>query len=286
MGALYSIHLADGVDARDNVAVKALTILRRGAAAAVMGGIAVLLVGCPSTIFFDEGPGQPSDKSSGIAPPGALGACRIRDSRRPVLVNEALWKNLKKCSSKTPRRYLRLGYGARFGNGPLDELETARVNNVLPVVEKAGTIADGNVRMLGMLRTARREALKDPKLAPRVERASGRTYACDYTYLLGITDKEYKVLENGEVCPAFAFDPKLKQDVCLFDTSIDWATWLTSAWSCMAFTGTVGEGQSCYRLCAYDDFCAAQVSCSAPDFDLVLCSLGVCLPEKVRGFLP
>ena len=55
--------------------------------------------------------------------------------------------------------------------------------------------------------------------------------------------------------------------------------WLTSAWSCVTHTGAVGEEQSCYRLCAYDDYCARQVSCAAPDIDLLLCTLGVCLPE-------
>jgi hypothetical protein len=51
----------------------------------------------------------------------------------------------------------------------------------------------------------------------------------------------------------------------------------------VAFTGTIGEGQSCYRMCEFDDFCAAQVSCASADLDLLLCALGVCLPEKVAG---
>jgi hypothetical protein len=121
------------------------------------------------------------------------------------------------------------------------------------------------------------------ELATRVERATGRTFPCDYTYLLNTTDKMYSKLAAGDKCPAYAYDPDKKGNACLFDTSVGESTWLTSAWSCLAFTDTVGEGQSCYRLCEYDDYCAAQVSCAAPDFDLVLCALGVCTPDTKLG---
>ena len=258
--------------------------LQRTLALAVLAGATSLLAGCPATLFYDEGPGQPGDKASGLAPPGSVGVCRVRLSRKPPLVNGELWRNMPMCNKRTPRRYLRIGYGRIGAPSTQDTVETRRIDNVMSVVKEVSKIDDGNRRMLGMLRTVRREALAEPELASRVERASGRTYACDYSYLLNITNKEYRVLSSG-VCPAFAYDAKQKRNVCLFDTSIDWATWLTSAWSCMAFTGTVGEGQSCYRLCAYDDYCAEQVSCAAPDFDLVLCSLGVCMPEKMRGFI-
>jgi hypothetical protein len=90
---------------------------------------------------------------------------------------------------------------------------------------------------------------------------------------------------SSDACPAYAFDPKLRREVCLFDPSVKEASWLTSAWGCLAFTDTVGEGASCYRLCGYDDYCEGQVSCSAPDFDLTLCALGVCTPDRVAGIL-
>lgn len=258
--------------------------LQRALGLTVLAAATSLMAGCPATLFYDEGPGQPGDKASGIAPPGSVGVCRVRLSRKPPIVNEELWRNMPVCNKRTPRRYLRVGYGKIGAPSSEDTIATRRVDKIMSVVKNAGGIQDGNVRMLGMLRSVKREALDDADLASRVERASGRTYACDYTYLLNITDKEYRALDGG-VCPAFAYDAKQKRDVCLFDTAIDWTTWLTSAWSCMAFTGTVGEGQSCYRLCSYDDYCAAQVSCAAPDFDLVLCSLGVCMPDKMRGLV-
>jgi hypothetical protein len=136
--------------------------------------------------------------------------------------------------------------------------------------------------MLTTLRTVQRQALEDESLASRVERASGRTLACDYSYLLNTTQKQYAKVES-DPCPAYAYDPKLRTDVCLFDLNVKDALWLTSAWGCLAFTETLGEGHSCHRLCAYDDYCSSQVSCAQPDFDLALCVMGVCLPEKVAG---
>ena len=89
--------------------------------------------------------------------------------------------------------------------------------------------------------------------------------------------------KRGGACPARVYDPEEHREVCLFDLKVPQAAWLTGAWSCLAFTETPGQGESCYRTCNYDDYCAAQVSCAAPDFDLVLCALGICLPEKVAG---
>ncbi|MBW2457846.1 MAG: hypothetical protein JRI68_25295 [Deltaproteobacteria bacterium] len=244
------------------------------------GLVGLGLIGCPSTVFIKEGSGQPTDRASGKAPQGSVGACRERGTKRPPVVNAALWENLKPCTAKTPRRYLRLGYGKKLGKP--DEEAERRMTAIMESLTSGATEQDGNTRMLGMLRTVRRQALDDPKLAARVERDNSRTFACDYSYLLNTTQKEYEKLE-GNKCPAAAYDPKQRADVCLFDTSVKETVWLTSAWSCLAFTDTVGEGGSCYRLCAYNDYCAGQVSCAQADFDLVLCALGVCMPEKVAG---
>lgn len=244
------------------------------------GVFAAGLSGCPATQFPDEGPGQPSDIASGIAPPGALGACREPFAKRPPVVSVELWEHLRRCGKDTPRRYLRLGYGRVEGN---DDAAEQRMQGIVEALRGGATEKDGNQRMLTMMRAVQRDALTDPKLASRVERASGRTNACDYGYLFNTTDKVHR--EGSGACPVMVFDPKVKSEVCLFDMSQKEALWLTSAWSCLGFTDTVGEGGSCYRMCAYDDFCAAQVSCSAPDFDLALCSLGVCVPEKTAGIL-
>ncbi len=245
-----------------------------------LGLLGAGLIGCPSTIFIGEGAGQPTDRASGKAPQGSIGACKVRGTKRPPVVNAALWDNLKPCTGKTPRRYLRIGYGKKLGKP--DEEADRRMTAIMESLTAGAGEKDGNVRMLGMLRTVRRHAMDDPRLSSRVERTSGRTFACDYSYLLNTTRKEYEKLE-GSPCPATAYDPKQRAEVCLFDTQVSETLWLTSAWNCLAFTDTIGEGESCYRLCAYNDYCAGQVSCSAPDFDLVMCALGVCMPEKIAG---
>jgi hypothetical protein len=253
---------------------------RLALATATLALTAAALVGCPKTEFIDEGRGQPGDRASGVAPPGSTGACRVPNTKRPPIVNAQLWGNLRNCSSKTPRRYLRLGYGRAFGGD--DEQAELRMKALLETLAKAPAEKDGNIAMLTTLRTVRRQALEDEKLSARVERASGRTFACDYSYLLNTTQKQYAKVE-GDPCPAYVYDPKLRTDVCLFDLDTRDALWLTSAWGCLAFTETLGEGHSCFRMCAYDDYCASQVNCAEPDFDLAMCAMGVCLPEKVAG---
>jgi hypothetical protein len=244
----------------------------------------LLLLGCPKTQFIDEGAGQATDRASGKAPPGSVGACKVANTQRPPIVNAQLWNNLQRCNKRTPRRYLRIGFGKALGDSAEDE---RRMNKILEALGRGASEPDGNVRMLSTLRTVRRQALTDERLAARVERNTGRTFACDYAYLFSTTQKQYTKLGTGgdNTCTATVYDPKLRRDVCMFSSSVAEAQWLTSAWSCLAFTETVGEGGSCYRLCAYDDFCASQVSCAQPDFDLVLCALGVCMPEKVAGIL-
>jgi hypothetical protein len=256
---------------------------KTGLAAAIVLVAAAFTAGCPKTMFIDEGPGQATDRASGKAPAGSIGVCRVPNTKRPPLVNAELWEHARECNKRTPRRYLRLGYGV--AKGPEDLRSETRMKELMAAVVKAASQADGNVAMVTTLRAVRRQALADPKLASRVERASGRTAACDYAYLLNTTQKQYRDLEGGK-CSALAYDPKLRTEVCLFDLAVEEAVWLTSAWDCLAFTETLGEGESCYRLCAYDDFCAAQVSCAQPDYDLVLCGLGVCMPEKVAGIVP
>lgn len=253
---------------------------RRGLAAMGLAVGAAAVAGCPATQFFDEGPGQPTDQASGIAPAGSIAACRVPFTKRPPVVSPTLWEHLKRCQARTPRRYLRIGYGDVRVAGETEA--DRRMAAIIEALKQGASEKDGGVRMLSMLRAVQRQALGEPELSTRVERSSARTFACDYTYLLNTADKEHKRL-YPDTCPAYAFDPQARQDTCLFDTTLPEAVWLTSGWSCMAFTDTVGEGGSCYRVCAYDDYCAAQVGCAAPDFDLVLCALGVCTPEKVAG---
>jgi hypothetical protein len=242
---------------------------------------AVALVGCPSTMFIDEGTGQPGDRASGFAPPGSIGACRLLGSKRPPIVEKELWDHLRVCNKRTPHRYVRIGYGEVLHEDTEDDRQ---MKLIMAALGHAYTEVDGNVKMLRMLRAVQQAALHDEELASRVDRWSGRTYACDYTYLFGTTEKTYSKLGVGEdPCPAYVFDPKLRRDVCLFDLSVKEAKWLESAWDCLAFTDTLGEGESCHRMCAFDDYCSAQVSCARGDFDLVLCGLGVCMPERRQG---
>jgi hypothetical protein len=252
--------------------------------AASVVGIAVgvaAAAGCPATQFPDEGPGQPSDWQSGFPGPSTIGVCREPNTKRPPIVSPQLWENARRCDRLTPKRFLRLGYGkADLADDPADR----RMAAMLDAMRAAMNEKDGNLRMIGMMRAVKREVSGDPKFSARIERQTSRTFACDYTYLFNTTEKQYRRLSD-DPCPAYAYDRKQRQEVCMFDLNVREAVWLTSAWSCLAFTETVGEGGSCYRLCAYDDFCEAQVGCSAPDFDLALCALGVCTPERVAGIL-
>jgi hypothetical protein len=211
-----------------------------------------------------------------------MGACRVAFSQRPPIVNQSLWDNLPKCTARTPQRYVRVGYG-RDLEGKRVAGAKGRVEAIMAALKAGSADKTGNVRMNRMLRAVRQRGLTDLRFSARVERTTGRSLPCDYTYLLNTTDKEFSKLAQGDTCPAYAYDAKSGNNSCLFDAAVSESTWLTSAWSCLAFTDTAGEGQSCYRLCSYDDYCAAQVSCAAPDFDLVLCALGVCTPEPMRG---
>jgi hypothetical protein len=244
-------------------------------AAGSVGGCAT------STNFLNEGPGQPSDRATGTVPAGSIGVCKLPFSMRPPIVSEAFWENAPVCRPKTPRRFIRIGFGKQ-ADGPDKESEE-RMKVLMEALKQSVSEENGNAKMLVMLRTVRQQAADRPELSARIERSSGRTFSCDYHYLLTTTHKHLSKQGEAGKCAARAYDPVQRDERCLFDTSLNEAVWLTSAWGCVAFTGTVGEGQSCYRLCDYDDHCAAQVSCSNADLDLLLCALGVCLPEKVAG---
>jgi hypothetical protein len=238
-----------------------------------------VLAGCPDTVFPDEGSGQPGDRASGRAPSSSVGACRLRLSRRPPVIPQELWNHLPECNKRSPRRYLRIGYSSIL---EADNDEALRLRYVMHELEEAYKEPDGNTRMILLTRAVQNVGVKDEKLKSRVERSTSRTFACDYDYLLDKTEKNFAKVTSDQ-CPAYVYDPVLRRDVCMFDMRKPEVKWLASSWACLAFTETAGEGESCHRMCEYDDYCASQVSCAQPDFDLILCSLGVCLPEEVAG---
>jgi hypothetical protein len=242
-------------------------------------GAAGLLVaaagGCSSTEFHYEGPGQPGDRASGSVPTGMIGVCRRPFSEKPPIVNAVLWEHAKICNAQTPPSFIRLGYGHERG----DKVEAKKKVDKMMEALKEGPRQDvGNTRVLSMLRTIRSEGEADPWLRDRISKQSARTEACDYTYLFNTMESESAKLK-GDRCAARAYDQVARDEVCLFDTQVEEAVWLTSTWACVTRTGEIGNTESCHRLCAYDDYCSEQVSCATPDVDLALCALGVCLPE-------
>jgi hypothetical protein len=251
------------------------------AAVALCGATLALsaAAGCSSTQFFNEGPGQPIDKSRSSVPAGALGVCKRPGTQKPPIVTDAIWEHAKPCNSKTPEDYIRLGYGHSRGN-PIEARR--KVDRMMQVLQE-GQREGGNVKVLAMLRQIREEGENDEWLKDRVFRQSARDAVCDFTYLLNTMEGEYARLKKGDRCAAHVYDQVARQEVCLFDTSGDEAVWLTASWTCVSETTEAGSAMSCHRLCAYDDYCARQVSCAAPDLDLTLCSLGVCLPEQKQG---
>src|SRR5262245_56990180 len=107
---------------------------------------AVGVIGCPETEFPDEGSGQPSDRATGKAPPGSIGACRIPESRRPPIISESLWRHLPECNRRSARRYLRVGYSNIHNS--VDDEESLRMRYIMQELEKAQKEPDGNTRML------------------------------------------------------------------------------------------------------------------------------------------
>lgn len=236
--------------------------------------LAAAMAGCASTEFHNEGPGQPQDRASGAVPIGMVGVCKRPFTRRPPIVNPTLWEHAKVCRSDTPRSYVRIGFGHETN------VEAQRkIDRMMEALRAGPKEEGGNTAVLTMLRQIRAEGENDRWLRDRIQRESARTEPCDFTYLLNTMEGQAQRLKSGDRCAVYAYDQVDRQEVCLFDTKIEEAVWLTSAWACVTRTGVIGKGESCHRLCAYDDHCASQVSCAAPDLDLALCALGVCLPE-------
>jgi hypothetical protein len=251
------------------------------ATAATVASFFSLASGCASTEFFNEGPGQPSERASGTVPAGALGVCKKDGTKRPPIVNDKLWQNAQPCTSRTPDSYIRLGYGGAEGEADQQDKQIERIVLGLREGQKESS---GNNQFLAMLRLVRDDALKNPTLKDRVSRETTRAATCDFTYLLNTMRKQRLKLADGNTCTAEAYDIKERTETCIFDKSRDEGLWLTSGWACLMHTRALGEDESCHRLCAYDDYCARQVSCAAADIDLVLCAMGVCLPEARAGF--
>jgi hypothetical protein len=243
----------------------------------------VLIWGCASTEFYNEGPGQPSERASGAVPPGSIGVCRKPHAKRPPIVNATLWEDAHECTSRTPERYIRLGYGRDDDKTQAAEEEDKDQIHYLEILKEGSNVETGNSKLTSTLKILHEAGLKDPALRERVARSTERSYSCDYTYLFNTMAKTRAKLEANETCPISVYDPKLRTETCLVDVQRAEVGWFTSSWSCVSHTNAAGEAQSCYRLCGYDDYCAKQVSCTAPDVDLMLCAMGVCQPVAKAG---
>ena len=240
--------------------------------------------GCtPTTEYPVEGPGQPTDRASGEVPPGAIGVCRLPLSKRPPIVNEKLWENARICTARTPDRFIRLGYGAGIAGAETDADADKNMDRYLATLRDGRKEEGGNNQLVSAFRNLHDQGVKDPMLRYRVTRESARTSVCDYAYLLNTMSTQRAKLTQGNPCAAQAYDPKARAEVCLFDINKPEAVWLTGSWACVTHSGALGEETSCFRMCSYDEFCAKQVSCAAPDIDLLLCAMGVCLPEPRAG---
>jgi hypothetical protein len=259
------------------IAALAVALLTCGAGA---------VLGCASTEFVPEGPGQPPDKSKGTVPAGSVGVCKRPQSKKPPIVNAALWEHANVCTSRTPDSWIRLGYSRESAQGgmqlPGDPEAEKMMDRLLTALGEGSDPKAGNEKIVTMLRALQDYAIKQPYLRDRVTRESSRPLPCDFTYMLNIMAAERAKIEPNDQCTAHAYDPKERRDVCLFDMSAKGATYLTSSWDCMTRVSPA-EAQSCHALCAYDDYCVRQVSCTAPDVDLMLCAAGVCLPEARTG---
>jgi hypothetical protein len=255
-------------------------------AAAVLTALAGAAVGCASTEFIPEGPGQPPERSKGTVPAGSVGVCKRPQTKRPPIMNQALWDHVPVCTARTPDSYIRAGYAKE--TDPAAGLQLAdteaeqQTDRLLSTLAEANDPKEGNNKLLTMLRSLQDYALKKPILRDRVTRESSRPLSCDFTYMLNTMVQERAKIEPNTTCTAVAYDPKEKQDVCLFDMNAKGVAWLTSSWDCMTRVSKA-EAQSCHALCAYDDYCVRQVSCTASDVDLMMCAAGVCLPEPRTG---
>jgi hypothetical protein len=228
-------------------------------------------LGCASTEFVPEGPGQEPERTKGTVPKGSVGTCRRTGTKRPPIVAQGIWDHSPACTPRTPDSFLRLGYGSDA------EAETW-MTRLLGTLAEANDPREGNNKLLTMLRGLQDYAIKQPLMRDRVTRESSRPLPCDFTYMLNIMVQERAKLEPNDQCTAYVYDPKERKDVCLFDMSAKAVPWLTSSWDCMTRVDPANH-QSCHALCAYDDYCVRQVSCTATDVDLMMCAAGVCVPE-------
>ena len=255
-----------------------------------MAGVALTLavsvgVGCASTEYIPEGPGQPPERTKGTVPAGSVGVCKRPQSRKPPIVNPALWEHASVCTARTPDTFIRIGYGREANAQSMQSTDgeaDKQMERLLTALAEGNDPKEGNNKLLTMLRGLQDWSLRQPALRDRVTRESSRPLPCDFTYMLNIMVAERAKIEPNEQCTAQAYDPKEKKDVCLFDMSAKGVSWLTSSFDCMTRVNPA-EAQSCHALCAYDEYCVRQVSCTATDVDLMMCAAGVCLPEPRTG---
>ncbi len=260
---------------RAAVGTKSKAVLRAFTMAmtAVVG--TVLMASCTSTEFVREPAGQPTDRASGSVPPGALGVCKRAGTKRPPIVSEKLWEDTKPCTVKTPEQHIRIGYSDKE-----DPEAAQQIEQILTALRESQKEEGGNNRFVEMVRGVRQHALNVPSLRDKVQRDTTSAGACDFTYLLNTMGKTRMKLDD-EKCTAEVYDPKARDEVCLFDEAAHAESlWLTGGWACLMNVRKMGTDQSCHRLCAYDDYCARQVSCAGADIDLLLCTMGVCLPDQ------
>lgn len=247
-----------------------------------VGVVSVLASGCAtSTEFYYEGPGTPPDRSTGTVPDGVNGVCRLPNTARPLIVDEKLWEHARTCTPRTPARFIRLGYAPVAAASEADALKEQE--KLLGTLKEGAKDEGGNNALVALMRSLHERGLKDPLLRDRVSRQTTHDGICDYTYLLNTMSKQREKLAKGDKCATKAYDTTTRAETCVFDTTHEEAVWLTSSWSCVTHTGALGEESSCFRMCAYDDYCAKHVSCATPDVDLLLCAMGVCVPEQRAG---
>jgi hypothetical protein len=244
--------------------------------------VGVFVAGCAtSTEFFYEGNGAPPDRATGTVPEGVNGVCRLPETARPLIVDEKLWEHARPCTPRTPARFIRIGY--RPMSAPTEAEALKEQEKILATVKDGERDDGGNNVLVALMRNLHERGLKDPVLRDRVSRQTTRDGICDYTYLMNTMARTRNKLSHSENCASKAYDTTARTEVCLFDTSRQETVWLTASWSCVTHTGALGEESSCFRMCAYDDYCAKHVSCATPDVDLLMCALGVCVPEQRAG---
>lgn len=248
---------------------------------AALSAFAGVALGCVSTEFVPEGPGQPPERSKGTVPPGSVGVCRRPQTKKPPIVADAVWEHSPVCTPRTPDSFIRVGYGRAANVAAMQGTDPEAdkwMERLLGTLVEANDPKEGNNKLLTMLRGLQEHGLKQPLLRDRVTRESSRPLPCDFTYMLNTMAQERAKLKPNDQCTAYVYDPKEKKDVCLFDMSHKAVPWLTSSWDCMTRVDPA-DAQSCHQLCAYDDYCVRQVSCTSTDVDLMMCAAGVCVPE-------